>query len=248
MFWFRIKKIISIIFDPFLFTALMKGAAAGVEHRPVLRNLNVEYLVDIGANRGQFALIARKVYPQAIIHSFEPLEEPGQIFKKVFTGDPNVTLHSCAIGSEKTIASIHITMEDDSSSFLPITKTQSEMFPGATEKGTRQVSVLRLSQALGNTSIPHASLLKIDVQGFELEVLKGCEDILNNFTNLYIECSFLELYESQALAYEVIAWLEQRNFFLSGVYNMYYDKNGTAVQGDFLFTGKQRIGNIKIDG
>ena len=239
MFWLRLTKLIDILLDPFLFSALMKGVAAGVEHRVVLQGLNIEFVIDVGANRGQFALIARKVYPQAIIHSFEPLEEPGQIFKRVFADDPKVTLHPCAIGRERTTATIHITREDDSSSLLPITKMQSEIFPGATEKGTRQVSVLPLSEALGNLSIPPASLLKIDVQGFELEVLKGSEDILNKFSNLYIECSFIELYASQALAHQIIAWLEQRNFILSGIYNVYYEKCGTAVQGDFLFAHKE---------
>jgi hypothetical protein len=149
-----------------------------------------------------------------------------------------VTLYPCAIGREKTTASIHVTKDDDSSSLLPITKMQSSMFPGATEKETRQVTVLPLSQALGTTSIPPASLLKIDVQGFELDVLQGCEDILNKISYLYIECSFIELYEGQALAHQIIAWLEQRNFILNGIYNMYYEKNGQAVQGDFSFTRK----------
>ena len=235
MFWLRLKKLSQIISDPFLVSALIKGAAAGTEHRSILMRLNFDFIVDVGANRGQFALIARKVYPLAKINSFEPLEEPAQIFKNIFGSDPNVTLYPYAIGREKTTATIHVTKDDDSSSLLPITKTQSTMFPGATEKETRQVTVLPLSQALGDTSIPPASLLKIDVQGFELDVLQGCEDILNKFSHLYIECSFIELYEGQALAHQIIAWLEQRNFILRGVYNMYYQKNGMAVQGDFLF-------------
>jgi len=232
-------KLIQIILNPFLFSALLNGAVAGIEHGFVLQNLNCEYVVDVGANRGQFALIARKIFPQAKIHSFEPLEEPAQIFKRVFGKDPNVTLHACAIGREKATATIHVTKDDDSSSMLPITKTQSGLFPGATERETRQVTVLPLSQALGDTSIPSASLLKIDVQGFELEVLKGCEDILSKFSHLYIECSFIELYEGQALAHQIVSWLEQRNFILRGVHNMYYQKNGMAVQGDFLFVQKK---------
>lgn len=233
---FRIIKLSQIIIDPFLISALIKGAAAGTEHSLVLKRLNFDFIVDVGANRGQFALISRKIFPQAEIHSFEPLEEPAQIFKGIFGSDPKVTLHNCAVGREKTSAIIHVTRDDDSSSMLPITKTQSSMFPGATEKETRQINVLPLSQALGNTSIPPASLLKIDVQGFELDVLQGCEDILNKFSYLYIECSFIELYEGQALAHQVISWLEQKNFILCGVHNLYYDRNGKAIQGDFLFT------------
>lgn len=239
MFWLRLMKLNQIILDPFLFSALLKGAVAGVEHRLVLQGLGCECVVDVGANRGQFALIARKVFPQASIHSFEPLEEPAKIFEKIFTNDARVTLYPYAIGREKTSSTIHVTKDDDSSSMLPITETQSTMFPGATEKETRQVTILPLSQALGATSIPPASLLKIDVQGFELEVLKGCEDILNRFLHLYIECSFIELYEGQALAHQIISWLEQRNFVLSGIHNMYYEKNGRAVQGDFLFTHRK---------
>ena len=225
--------------NPFLFSAVLKGSAAGVEHKFVLQNLSCDCVVDVGANRGQFALIARKIFPRANIHSFEPLEEPAQIFKRIFDGDHHVTLHTCAIGQEKTTATIHITKEDDSSSLLPITDAQSGMFPGSIEKETRQVAVLPLSQALGTISIPPASLLKIDVQGFELDVLQGSEDILNKFSHLYIECSFIELYEGQALAHQVIAWLEKRSFILIGAYNMYYQKNGMAVQCDFLFTQKK---------
>ena len=239
MFLLRIKKLSQIISDPFLVSALMKGAAAGTEHSMILEGFNFDFIVDVGANRGQFALISRKVFPRAKIHSFEPLEEPAQIFKKIFSDDPNVTLYPCAIGREKTTSTIHVTKDDDSSSMLPITKTQSSMFPGAIEKETRQVTVLPLSEALGSTFIPPASLLKIDVQGFELEVLKGCEDILSKFSHLYIECSFIELYEGQALVHQIIAWLEQRSFILIGVHNLYYQKNGLAVQGDFLFAQRK---------
>ena len=74
------------------------------------------------------------------------------------------------------------------------------------------------------------------MQGFELEALQGCEDLLDRFAQVYVECSFLELYTGQALADEVIAWLRERGFRLAGVYNMSYDRNGSAVQGDFLFS------------
>jgi len=236
MFWFKLNKFWQILWDPLFIRALLKGCVAGVEHRCLLQNLKFDCLVDVGANRGQFALIFHRLFPRASIHSFEPLDEPAQIFKKIFSNDSNVKLHVCAIGREKKIATIHITRDDDSSSMLPVTKIQSSMFPGGIEKGTRQVPVLPLAQALGIAPIPPASLLKIDVQGFELSVLQGCEDILNNFSHLYIECSFVELYEGQSLAHQIVAWLGQRNFVISGIYNLYYDTTGMTMQGDFLFT------------
>ncbi|HEY2980217.1 MAG TPA: FkbM family methyltransferase [Anaerolineales bacterium] len=236
MFWKRLTKLARICSDPFLFSALLKGVAAGVEHTTALQDLEVACVVDIGANRGQFALISHKLFPGAAIQSFEPLQEPARIFSRVFGETANVRLYPYAVGREQTSAMMHITKDDDSSSLLPITNTQSNMFPAAIEIETRQVPVFPLSHLLDAVSIPPASLLKIDVQGFELEVLKGCEDLLDRFSHLYIECSFIELYEGQALAHQIITWLEQREFRLSGVYNMHYARHAGAVQGDFLFT------------
>lgn len=236
MFLLRLKKLSQIVLDRSFISALIKGTAAGTEHAQVLGNLGCEYVVDVGANRGQFALISRKVFPEACIHSIEPLEEPAQIFKKIFSKDSKVTLYSCAVGREKTTSTIHVTQDDDSSSLLPITQMQSDLYPGTVEKETRRVLVYPLAQLIDPASIPPASLLKIDVQGFELDVLQGCEEILQKFSHLYIECSFIELYGGQALAHQVIAWLAARNFGLSSIHNLSYGKNGMAVQGDFLFS------------
>jgi FkbM family methyltransferase len=189
----------------------------------------------VGANRGQFALMARKVFPHTAIHSFEPLEEASRIFKKIFANDANTHLYPYAIGPEITSSTIHVTKADDSSSLLPVTETLSAIFPAVVERETRQVEVLPLSQVLVDGLIPPASLLKIDVQGFEFDVLRGCEDLLGKFSHLYIECSFIELYKGQALANQIISWLANKGFVLTGVYNLYYEKNGRAVQGDFLF-------------
>jgi FkbM family methyltransferase len=238
MFWLKMLKLSQIILDPFLVSALIKGAAAGTEHRMILKRLNVNFIIDVGASRGQFALISRKMLPRAKIHSFEPLEEPAQIFKRIFGSDPNVTLHTCAIGLEESTATIHIATDDDSSSLLPIASLQSNLFPGTEEKEQRSVSVRKLETILCREDIDQPALLKIDVQGFEKDVLEGCKTLLPCFSHIYVECSFVELYAGQALAHEVISFLDGFGFVLSGIYNLYYDKKGVAIQGDFLFERK----------
>jgi FkbM family methyltransferase len=236
MLLFKLEKLRQNLLEPIFIRALLKGVAAGTEHGLVLRGMACDFIVDVGANRGQFALVARKVFPKARILSFEPLAEPIQIFKKVFEHDHNITLYPFAVGREKTSSTIHVTRDDDSSSILPITSTQSDIFPGSTEKEIRHIEIYPLSHLIDPTCIPPASLLKIDVQGYELDVLQGCEDILQKFSHLYIECSFIELYEGQALAHEIIAWLEARNFVFRSIHNLYYGKDGMAIQGDFLFS------------
>jgi FkbM family methyltransferase len=192
-------------------------------------------VVDIGANRGQFALVARHCFPEARILSFEPLPGPSRTFQRVFAGDPSVILHPVAIGPERGETTIHLSARDDSSSLLPISSLQNTLFPGTAEAGTATVTVGPLSDFVAAEEIEPPALLKLDVQGFELQVLRGCEDLLDRFALVYAECSFVELYLGQALADEVIAWLHERGFGLRGVYNMTYDRRGRAIQADFLF-------------
>lgn len=215
--------------------ALRFGVGAGIEHTRVLRNLDCCTVVDIGANRGQFALVSRHCCPAARVFSFEPLAGPVATFRRIFAGDSSVVLHECAIGSERGQGTIHVSAREDSSSLLPITVKQTSLFPGTGEAHTEQIRVERLSSCVSKEELASPALLKLDVQGYELNVLRGCEDLLSSFSHVYVECSFVELYEGQALAWEVIEFLQQAGFQLLGVYNMTYDRDGAAIQADFLF-------------
>jgi len=206
------------------------------EHRTVL-NGGFSTVVDIGANRGQFALAARRWAPEAEIISFEPLPKAAAVFRRLFENDSLVTLHEVAIGAEKGAGVLHVSGCDDSSSLLPIAPLQEKMFPGTGEVGTQEVRVGGLADFVAADDIVAPAMLKLDVQGFELAVLKGCEDLLPRFACVYAECSFVELYSGQALADEIIAWLRDRGFNVVGVHNVCRDGEGRAVQADFLFGG-----------
>lgn len=130
---------------------------------------------------------------------------------------------------------IHVSNRDDSSSLLPIGKNQVKLFPSTKQKEKREISALPLDKVVDMQSVSFPRLLKIDVQGFELQVLMGCESVLNKFAYIYVECSFIELYDGQALCHEVILFLQERGVYLKGVYNIYYDKFGIAIQADLLF-------------
>jgi len=125
--------------------------AAGVEHAQLLQGLGCRTAVDIGANRGQFSLVTRHCFPDAQIISFEPLRGPAEIFRRIFEGDTSVELHQVAIG-------------DDSSSLLPITALQNQVFPGTQETGTTAVEVRRLDEVLKPDEITAPALLKLDMQ------------------------------------------------------------------------------------
>ncbi len=231
----RFDKLGQVIKSARLIRALfLHRVLASAEHRHVFAS-ELATVIDIGANRGQFALAVRQWAPQARVISFEPLPGPAKLFRKVFSGDAAVTLHEVAIGPVAGTRTMHISARDDSSSLLPISALQTSMFPGTAEAGTIEVRVAPLDEFVKAAELKEPAMLKLDVQGFEYEALLGCESLLPHFDVIYCECSFVELYSGQKLAADVIEWLSDRGFRIKGMFNPAYDAQGQAIQADFLF-------------
>lgn len=232
----RLDKILQVLRSKRLLKALfLNHVLAAAEHRHIFSTA-ISTVVDIGANHGQFALAIKRWNASATVIGFEPLADAAERFLKVFSRDSGVILHQTAIGPEAGRQAMHVSAADDSSSLLPFSPLQERLFPGTGEIRTETVSVGPLSEYVKPEQILPPAMLKVDVQGYELEALRGCEDLLGLFSHLYVECSFVELYVGQALADDIIAWLQERGWCLSGIYNMIYDRNGKSVQADFLFT------------
>lgn len=239
----RLDKLSQVLRSGRLSRALLRHRVlAGAEHRNVLSR-DLRTVVDIGANRGQFALAARRWTPNAQIVSFEPLSGPAEIFREVFSGDDRVVLHQSAIGPAAARQTMHVSARDDSSSLLPISSAQTRMFPGTEEVATTEVRVGPLDEFVSAAGLQMPAMLKLDVQGFEFDALRGCESLLEHFDWVYCECSFVELYSGQQLAWQVIDWLAHRGFVLAGMHNAAYDERGLAVQADFLFGRQHGLGS-----
>lgn len=215
---------------------LLFRVAPSIEHVAILKYLQPDFIVDVGANRGQFTLAALNVLPQANVLCFEPLESAYNGLSRLFNFETRVSMHNTAIGDVDTHMSMNVSNKEDSSSLLEISDLQAEIFPGTEHSEVEKVSVCRLSKFMTNDLLDKNILIKIDVQGYELEVLRGAGEILSKVQTIYVECSFVELYAQQADAKDVIEFLSTHGFSLDGVYNLEYDALGMAVQGDFLFT------------
>lgn len=218
-----------------LLTALLRHRVlAGTEHGYVFaRRINT--IIDIGANRGQFALAAREYCPAATIISFEPLSTAASVYREIFAEDGRAILHEAAIGPFEERKPMHVSASEDSSSLLNISAAQVANFPGTGEVGTVDVPVAPLEKYVLAGDLVRPALLKLDVQGFEFEALLGCASLLDNFDFIYCECSFVELYVGQKLAFDIVDWLAGRGFRLTGVFNPSYGKDGQNVQADFMF-------------
>ncbi len=228
----RFRKLLRLLGDRRYWRPLSHGVAASVEHSGVPFRLEHRTVLDVGASKGQFALFAESRFPEAQILSFEPLPGPASILEQV-TGD-RVHLQRVALGSTPGSARINVSARDDSSSLLPIGERQVRQFPGTELRSTAEVEVSTLDSAVSRETA-RPCLLKIDVQGLELEVLKGGREVLAQVDEALIECSFVELYEGQALADQVVALMLESGLRLAGVHGTVFSPDGDAVQADFLF-------------
>ena len=231
----RLVKLLRLLLDPVYRRGLRFGVGAAIEHRGVIGSMALETVVDVGANAGQFSLLVRALHPLARIVAFEPLAGAAARYRRLFAGDPRATLHQAAIAPRRGPATIHLSASPDSSSLLPITRRQTELFPGTGEVGTAEVDAGPLGAFVAPADLAAPALLKIDVQGFELEVLRASRPLLGRFEHVYVEASFEELYEGQALACDVTAFLAEHGFVEAGRFNVSASPAGAPVQADFLF-------------
>jgi len=228
----NLRKAFKAALSPKYWAALAHGVVPTIEHGDGLAGVWPATVIDVGANKGQFTAFARARWPRAKFFAFEPLPKPSRRFRAIF-GDA-VSLHHVALGREESSLDIHIASREDSSSLLPIGDRQVEEFHTA-EVATLTVPVRRLDEVLGGAAIVAPALLKIDVQGFEHEVLEGCSGVVDLIEWIYVEVSFVELYQRQKLYGEVEPLLASMGYAPVREHNVQFGKSGSKIQADVLF-------------
>ena len=230
----KLRKLVVLLKRPAWRRAVRNGVAAAVEHRDVPFDHDFATVVDVGAHHGQFALLARELFPRARIFCVEPLPDAVHRLRAAVGNDDQVTVLATAVAAVAGRRQLHVSRKTDSSSLLPILKPYVDAFPGTEEAKILDVDVKTLDSVLSER-IRRPCLLKVDAQGGELEVLQGAEAILEEVDVAYVECSFVEFYRGQALADEVIRAFLSHGFRLDGVYSVVHDTQRRCLQADLLF-------------
>ncbi len=226
----KLQKYLKLLQTPACWPALTQGVAATLEHDSALGRDAFATVIDVGANKGQFAVYAQMRWPQARLICVEPLPDPRAKLDRVTRG--RAVIHDCALGAASGEGQMHLATRADSSSLLALGARQKAIF-GMEESGTLPVSIRRLDACVAPL-LTRPCLVKIDVQGFELEVLKGATELLPVVDAVYVEASFVELYKGQALEEAIRTFLQEAGFRLDGVFNECVHE-GERVQADLLF-------------
>jgi hypothetical protein len=115
-----------------------------------------------------------------------------------------------------------------------------DVWPGSEPIKEEAVPVTRLDTLADELRVScHRTLLKIDVQGYERNVLRGADATLRHITAVYVELLFCPLYEGQAKYYEVMSVLDLAGFRFAGLYESDHDhKTGEMLFANGLFISR----------
>lgn len=204
-----------------------------------LKSRQVNVVLDIGANSGQYATSLREADFDGRIVSFEPLAGPFSVLEKNASGDSMWDCRRCALGDHDGKASINVAGNAGaSSSVLPMLASHRDVLPSANYVGTEDVTMCRLDSLAPTILGPNdLAFVKIDVQGFEKQVIAGGRATVDSqCAGMQIELSFLPLYEGGMLVREALDLVRSLGFMLTGFVPFFVDvRTGRLLQADGVF-------------
>jgi FkbM family methyltransferase len=172
-------------------------------------NLNIEGIIHIGGHYGQEYDIY-KILNIPIIF-FEPLSNNYNILKNKIKDNINVQTFQCALGNENKIVTMNVeTANNSQSSSILKPKKHLEQYPHIVFNLTEEVHMFRLDDI--NIGEKKYNFINIDVQGYELEALKGSVELLKNIDYIISEVNRDEVYENCAKVEELDQFLSQFGF------------------------------------
>ncbi len=199
-------------------------------------------IYDIGASNGSWTWTVAKVLKDATFHLFEPQFESDPSYAETIANvkryTANVTLHPIALGAKNGKGKLNLFSTSAAASMLdptPVGRLK-QFMQGTLGRSSRTVPVHRLDDYARARKLAPPDLIKMDVQGFELEILKGAEGILGGAKVIMTECWLKKSYGPMTpLFSDIIAYLEPKGFVLIDVGDIFYDSRHEMVAVDAVF-------------
>ena len=192
-------------------------------------------LVDVGANEGGFVGAVTSLVKLRAVHAFEPLPACHKLLEQELSKHDDAHLYRCAVGAQAGELEIHYTGDSKMSSALkPKPNIASAYQTG--DLMVRQkikVPVVTLDEALAG--VEQIDLLKVDVQGFEMEVFRGATQTLARSRAVLLEVNYVQHYENAASFEDVFDFLRVRQFRVVGISPPYGSGSEGPLWADAMF-------------
>ncbi len=212
-----------------------------------LRDLQIDCVLDVGANIGQYALEIRSMGYQGRIESFEPLPHVFAKLESVSGRDSLWHLHPYALGDQNTSQRMNISNNVASSSFLELDRNASLDFIDLSTVDTVEADIKRLDDVYDAvTADARHVFMKIDTQGFERNVIEGGLKVLPLIRAIQMEVSLVPTYEGEALIEEMIGLLRRNGFAPWWIMDGFHHPGTHQLfQADVIFVRHDAGGNAR---
>jgi len=206
----------------------------------LFQRYRIDQILDIGASRGQYVGSIRGMGYCKNFISFEPVKDAYAELEKRYKGDTMVKTYNVAIGDKNKDVFINVSKCDLCSSVLDVTDITVKVEPGTKHISKEKCKMRTLDSFYDEFS--ENLMLKIDVQGFEKNVLLGATKTLKNAKVLFVEMSLVELYKGEASFSDIVKILEKKGFELYAITPAFMDNStGRMLQVDGLFIKKGKL-------
>ncbi len=203
-----------------------------------LHDFHIRTILDVGANTGQFAREIHRFLPDATIYCFEPIRDQFDALVRETRSINEVRAFNLALGNVSGTSRMNRNDFAPSSSLLETTDLAREAYPFIRGSRAVEVSIRRLDDAIPqlNVDLEPEILLKLDVQGYEREVIAGGGGTVSACRVILAEVSFRELYEGQALFDGFCEVMSTAGFAFAGLLDVScHNDNGMPIYGDAVF-------------
>lgn len=203
----------------------------------LLKHHRVDVLFDVGANVGQYAAQMREIGYLGRMVSFEPLPEAYQALTTRAKHDATWEAVNLALGDVDTTATINVAGNSQSSSLLAMLPRHAAFAPDSAYVDEVEVTVRQLDGIYKDYyRLGEQVYLKLDVQGYEQNVLKGASLFLQHVVGVQMEMSLVALYEGERLIDEMIRYMDAEGFKLMSIEPGVCDpQSGQMLQADGVF-------------
>ena len=197
---------------------------------------NINTVIDIGANIGEFTILYSVLFGKADIYAFEPLPDCFLELKRKTQKIPRIQIYNIGLGNEEILQEIYKSDWHPASSFLDMSSLHKENYPHSANHKKINVKIDKLDNVLKDKSLNDNILIKLDVQGFEAEVIKGGMAVFKKAKIVITEVSFVELYENEPMFDGIYLLLTSLGFEYCGSLKQSTDKrNQSYLQADCIF-------------
>jgi FkbM family methyltransferase len=208
--------------------------------KTILEHFNIRTVLDVGANEGQFGSKIIDLGYSGKIYSFEPIVSVHKMLTQNASKFPQWSAINMGIGNKEEELMINVSENLASSSVFEVDRKSVQADPATRTTHQEKIKITTIDSFVSSQKNLDAEiLLKLDIQGFELEALKGARASLPNFKLIQVELSFIPVYEKAPLYKEVINFLEENDFEIFTLTPAFVDgKTGRMLQADGIFVRK----------